>query len=119
MDGLLIAALAAVGAILAAVITSVASYFNSRSDRRARIEAEQRAELAEQRRQELEGLRVMVQEQRAELERKDRDLDEYRTRDEVRQEQMDTLHDRLATEIRDRRRAEDAWHRLQARHPDE
>ena len=119
MDGLAVGILSAVGAILAAVIASLISYFNSRSDRRARVDAERRADLAEQRRQELDGLRTMLQEQRAEIERKDQDLDDYRARDETRQSQLDELRRQLADERRDRRMAEDAWHRLQARHPDD
>ena len=119
MDGLAVGIVSAAGAILAAVAASLISYFNSRSDRRARAEAERRADLAEQRKQELDGLRVMLQEQRAELERKEHDLDDYRAREEARQEQMDYLRRQLADERRDRRLAEDAWHRLRARHPED
>lgn len=112
MDAVTVGLLTGAGAIFTGVLAPSVLYLNGKVDRRARKDAEERAERAEQQKADLEGLRVLVQEQRAELDRVHRDSDELRVRNEV-------LASDLATERRDRRLAEDQWHRLQARYPDD
>ena len=130
MDAVGAAIISGAGAIFTGTLAPTVLFITSRLDRKARNEAEEREQQAlrqaeararqiNQQHEDLQALRVLSQEQRAELERKDRENDALRQRDSIRQSELDKLQERLADEISARQLAEREWTRLHKRYPDD